>query len=104
MKELEHEIKTAVFKEYERAAVKFGKANNSNHESFAVILEELEEADFSRFKFKGVFEKFWEATKTNKKSWNDVLDMQAYAIQTACEWVQVAAMCHKAMQSKEKAT
>jgi len=103
MKELVHAIKTAVFQEYDRAAEKFGEANNSDHESYAVILEELEEADEQRFAFKSYMEEFWKCVKGNdrKKARSYLLEMQRTASNAASEWVQVAAMCHKATQKEQ---
>jgi len=101
VKELIKDVEIMVVHEYFRAAAMFGKANNSNHESFAVILEELEEADDKRFEFKGEFERFWSDVKKNTKNVSALGNMQKLAVQTACEWVQVAAMCHKAMQNRE---
>lgn len=102
MKQLLEQIKSAVMDEYKRAGEKFGAFNNSPHESYAVILEEYEEARSSSVDFGVSLVKYWEDVKCNNVQANSrLLGMKQYAEQAAAEWVQVAAMCHKATVSKE---
>lgn len=42
MQELINQVKSIVSDEYGRASQKFGPTNNSDHESYAVIKEEME--------------------------------------------------------------
>lgn len=102
MKELLTEVQATVFMEYGRAAKKFGKANNSPHESYAVILEEYEEAIFESECFKNRFQSFWTRIKENDvEATQKVLPLlQEFAERAAAEWIQVAAMCYKAMQTE----
>ena len=65
MKELLNEVQAAVFMEYERAAKKFGPANNSPHESYAVILEEFEEAQSEANSFEWCMRSFWNGVRAN---------------------------------------
>lgn len=98
MKELVAEVQASVFMEYERAAEKFGKANNSQHESYAVILEEYEEALTEQIRFKQYIESYWERIKRNMDTESMLVEMRELGEHAAAEWVQVAAMCYKAMQ------
>lgn len=100
MKELLNEVQASVFKEYERAAEKFGPSNNSPHESYAVILEEYEEAKEQSEMFRLFFEKHWQDVKANKAGKLKLRLMQEFAEAAAAEWIQVAAMCHKAQMKR----
>ncbi|MDP4236096.1 MAG: hypothetical protein Q8919_06590 [Bacteroidota bacterium] len=92
MKELLLAVQASVFMEFERAAKKFGKANNSLHESYAVILEEVEEAEFEAGVFKDQLEYFWKEVKGNNpgallrlKTKRDFAE-QAAANDLSCRW------------------
>ena len=106
MDKLEFSVRLAVTAEYERAAEKFGKKHNSAHEAFAVILEEYEEAIEDTQRFRNVLHTFWGVIKgdiQNLEYKQQILDeMYTMARMAACEWVQVAAMCHKALQGYER--
>ena len=103
MRELLSEVQASVFLEYERATKKFGNVNNGNHESFAVILEETEEAFEQAEIFKSMLEDFWSEIKSNKpNAGSRLFVMRDVAEQTAAEWIQVAAMCYKAEKTAEK--
>jgi len=99
-----NEVKQAVINEYSRAFVRFGPINNSPHESYAVILEEFEEAQENAVSFQSQLESYWITIKGNKEDEAKVrlTAMKKLAEQAAAEWVQVAAMCHKAMITHEK--
>lgn len=88
-----------VEEEYGRAGAKFGLKNNSDHESYAVMKEEFEEAEDEVCRLEGMLNTFWTCVKDN-----DTPDQKLYfckrikniAILAACECIQVAAMAHKA--------
>lgn len=103
MKKLLSEVQTSVFMEYQRAAAKFGPCNNSAHESYAVILEEFEEATSEADRFEYEFDGYWDAVKWNnpENQAEALKNMREFAIHTAAEWIQVAAMCYKAQQIPE---
>ena len=103
MKALLTEVKASVLMEYQRAAEKFGPANNSPHESYAVILEEYEEALAEKGVFEWNLRSFWSAVMANTASNCQLQQMQSIAEKAAAEWVQVAAMCYKAQKKKEEA-
>lgn len=101
MKELLEQVQKLTTAEYRRAAQKFGRANNSPHESYAVILEEYEEAIEEGKLFGWHMRCYWDAIKTNKKTKARLKHLQSIAEKAAAEWVQVAAMCYKAQQNKQ---
>lgn len=104
MKDLLCEVQASEFMEYQRAATKFGKANNSPHESAAVIREEKEEAREQCNSFDALYERYWEAVKANAISSQGMLlaNMREVAERAAAEWIQTAAMCYKATIPKEE--
>lgn len=99
MTKLIKEVKKCVVSEYHRAGVKFGFTNHSDHESYAVILEEFEEAKFEAESFERVLNDFWYAVKRNVSP-SDKLSvcrkLEVTALLCACEMIQVAAMAKKA--------
>lgn len=88
-----------VEEEYGRAGAKFGLKNNSDHESYAVMKEEFEEAEDEIDRLEDMLDTFWACVKGN-----DNPDQKLYfckrikniAVLAACECIQVAAMAHKA--------
>ena len=105
MDELLIQVQAAVLGEYSRAAEKFGKANNSPHESFAIIFEELQEAQEQAEAFGKLFDKYWQAVRKNLPVQEQdmiLLHLRAMAENAVAEWVQVAAMCYKATKAKEE--
>lgn len=104
MDQLIREVTGLVGEEYQRAAAKFGPKNNSPHESYAVLLEEIEEAQEQVSVIQSRMDAFWLTVK------GDAPDaMGAYlnsikraAILGACELIQVAAMADKALAGYEQ--
>lgn len=103
MKDLLIEVQGTEYREYQRAAEKFGKANNSPHESYAVILEERDEAVLEMKRFDYLMSKYWEAVKSNDAGEQDKLlgELKDAAECAAAEWIQAAAMCFKATVKKD---
>lgn len=98
MKELKEAVKGLVREEYERAAESFGEKFNSPHEAYAVILEEMEEAN-AEFEFMGAdMNWLWRFIKKDERhnAKKFLKNIELYAINTACECIQVAAMAYKA--------
>lgn len=108
MKQLKINIENEVAAEYKRAVEKFGECNNSQHESYAVLLEEYDEAVEEFEAVKQCMMQLWTSTKNNKddisiKLQKNILkNMKNIAINTACEFVQVAAMAEKALITLER--
>lgn len=104
MVELYQSIKKAVEEEYKRAAEKFGETHHSQHEAYAVMLEEYEETvevlhdveDFLKLEF-------WSNVRSDKVLDNRHVARKIYssAILAACEAVQVAAMAYKTLRGYE---
>lgn len=106
MTELIKTVTTVVGEEYVRAAAKFGPTNNSDHESYGIILEELEEASDEMNRCFSALERVWHIVKHRHgidseklKSLNLVYQN---AILGACELIQVAAMAYKAQKTIEE--
>lgn len=85
--------------EYNAAVAKFG-LNHSRHESFAVLKEEIEEAEEEMEAIKEIAHSLWENTKSNAGKVNcadQFGTIQHRAIKLATEAIQVAAMARKGM-------
>lgn len=99
MDKLISEVKELVEKEYGRASAKFGPTNNSDHESYAILLEEREEAQAECEAVDELLKHFWSQVKRNASD-DDKLKvcnkLETYAMLAACELIQVAAMAKKA--------
>lgn len=97
-------IRDLVGDEYVMAARDNGEIHNTCHESYGVLLEEYEETQTEDRIFASQLSSYWELIKHNV-SFNDKLvklqAMKDTAINAACEWIQVAAMCEKAMRTSE---
>ena len=105
MTELIKTVTTVVGEEYGRAVAKFGPTNNSDHESYGILLEELEEASEELRLCSSALERVWQLIKKNMidseklKSLNLVYQN---ALLGACELIQVAAMAYKAQKTIEE--
>ena len=102
MSELKIAVQTAMDREYLRASEKWGSANNSDHESYAVIKEEQEGAEAERYEFINAFDKFWANCKIGGSEVDDAKIQQLSAacnsaMREACELIQTGAMCMKAI-------
>ena len=78
---------------------------HSAHEGWAVILEEVNELSAETALVEKTANELWEHIKSNKPS--GVIEYDAdwvgrYAINAACEAIQVAAMCKKFLEMEGK--
>lgn len=100
MEKLVDEVKECIEREYGRAGAKYGLTHNSEHESYAILLEEMEEAEDELKLCKSALEKYWNQVKTDLKVDKFKLDslnvVYSRALLGACELIQVAAMAKKA--------
>ena len=99
MEKLISEVIDCVDKEYGRASAKFGPTNNSDHESYAIMLEEFQEAEDEMCNLDNVIHSFWDCVKHNSDDRVKLSlcnTMERTAILAACEMIQVAAMAKKA--------
>lgn len=101
MVKLYEAVKTLAEVEYARASVKFGATNNSSHESFAVLKEELDEAREENINVQILVDRYWSAVKENdmKKQADNLKDVYVHSLLAACEFIQTAAMAHKALKT-----
>lgn len=99
MDKLITEVVECVEREYGRAGAKFGLTNHSDHESYAVLLEEFQEASVEMKTVERQLDLFWGHTKCNNRDVDKfrlLTQMERNAIFGACELIQVAAMAKKA--------
>ena len=98
---IKHEIEALADKELEAALNKFS-LNNSNHESFAVLREEIDEAHAELESMEYLSARIWQLTKENAspEALREVYT-NAYntAINLAVEAAQCAAMARKGILS-----
>ncbi len=102
MQALLKDIHTAVINERQRADMASGRVNASEHESYALILEEFEEASEEESAFYNLLAEYFTQIRrdTIKTNINRKLsEMQEHAERAAAEYVQVAAMCSKAQRT-----
>lgn len=102
MEKLIEEVKECVECEYDRAGAKFGFVNHSDHESYAIILEEFQEAETEVALVNTHLSQFWDAVKLNDDDqskfdkFERLMKIERNAVLGACELIQVAAMAKKA--------
>lgn len=100
MDKLIEEVQRVIQNEYERASVEHGPTHHSDHEAYAVTLEELDEAEEEIQSCWTALRRFWEYVKDDNNylpfRLNSMKLVQEKALLGACELIQVAAMAHKA--------
>lgn len=99
MGKLIDEVQELVEREYGRAGAKFGLTNHSDHESYAILLEEFQEAQNELHSVDKYMKEFWEQVKGDYAPYDKFVtcvDMEKRALLCACEMIQVAAMAKKA--------
>lgn len=104
MSDLLQGIESLTQEEYDRAASKFGIVNHSNHESYAVLLEEIEEAKAEMDCVDIAMKQFWIDVKNNAvgdATKRNVEMLMTAAMRLAAESVQIAAMAVKAIRTIE---
>lgn len=105
MEELIKSVVCAECEEYGRASVKFGPVNNSDHESYAVLREEADEAVDVLEEVDNLTEAFFEMVKKNEEDEMklDILNVIKHrAEEAAAESIQVAAMARKAIETIQR--
>ena len=109
MEKLIKSVQAIKEEEHGRATEKFGATNNSDHESLAVLFEEMQEAFDEVKNTDGAIQQFWQMVKSKEAGDQDkqsvLTAVENSAIFAACEITQVAAMAYKARQTiQEKLT
>lgn len=74
---------------------------SSDHEAYAVILEELEESEENVKEMKYWLDTIWQCIRKNGDIKQFVEILKRSALETAAEAIQIAAMCDKAMMTKD---
>lgn len=107
MEELIKQVINLECEEYGRASVKFGAVNNSDHESYAVLREEADEAVDAMEDVDNLTDVFFEMVKNNEedKVKLDILNgIKHRAEEAAAESIQAAAMARKAIETIQRRT
>ena len=105
MEELIKSVVCAECEEYGRASAKFGAVNNSDHESYAVLREEADEAVDAMEDVDNLMDIFFEIVKNNEEDEVklDVLnEIKHRAEEAAAESIQAAAMARKAIETIQR--
>lgn len=105
MEELIKNVVCAECEEYGRASVKFGAVNNSDHESYAVLREEADEAVNAMEDVDTLTDVFFGMVKNNEedKVKLDILNVIKHrAEEAAAESIQAAAMARKAIETIQR--
>ena len=104
MEELMRAVSALVDKEYEWAAKSHGGVAASPHEGYALIKEEVEEADQEMERLKKKLGFLWLNVKNDAEDMvqRNFEDMKSMAIAGACELIQVAAIADKGVEGIRK--
>ena len=92
MNAIENDVSTLVDKELSAANERFPQFH-SQHEGWAVILEEVQECEYEFDDMKFQLKRLWDYVKHNEQA--DAMRVYDRAVKLACEAIQVAAMCKK---------
>ena len=107
MEELIKSVVCAECEEYGRASVRFGAVNNSDHESYAILREEVDEAIDALAKVDDLTDGFFELVKQNEEDKTKIglLNVIKHrAEEVAAESIQAAAMARKAIETIQRRT
>lgn len=99
---LTEEVPNLVYAEQVNASQKYGKTNHSDHESYAIILEEYEECQEEMNDIKDSMVDFWKAVRNDDKEpeklWA-LKDMSKSCYNLIYEAIQLAGVVDKAINS-----
>ena len=97
-------VEALVQEELARASEQFGGRHHSPHEAYAVMLEELQEAQEESGDAHQMIDLYFYHVKGNsepKYMQSTLRDLLNHSINAACEFIQLAAMCEKALRGYE---
>ena len=97
MNAVENDIRALVDKELSAANERFPQFH-SRHEGYAVILEEMEELKEEVEKADSYLAFAWGEIRIDDDCEDFISVVERYAINAACEAIQVAAMCKKFLE------
>ena len=91
-------VEELVAQEHKAIVTKHGDGYNSAHEAYAVLLEEVQEAEEALAYVKCQLDNLWDYIRRDddKLIGTNVLRTEHYAKELAAEAVQVAAVCRRA--------
>lgn len=101
MMSLEAELERLAIAELEQANKKF-PLFASDHEGYAVILEEFQESEeeVNRARFR--LNRLWESVRADEAQTEYIRHIRKSMLKAAAEAIQTAAMCEKFIQSQEE--
>jgi len=73
---------------------------SSNHEAYAVLVEEIEEAEYETERIKYYLNNLWMSVKNNSKEYELLKTLKLTAMKAAAENIQIAAMAQKFIDSE----
>ena len=90
-------VKSAVTSEFQHAVKNYGLTYNSNHESYAVLKEEIDEARDELIQIQNRIYDCWQLVKINRDELykDEVRRIKEHAESLALEACQIAAVCSK---------
>ena len=92
-------IEQAVCHELRNIVKKHGPTYSSEHEGYAVLLEEVEEACEAANYMQDALKRLWTSIRQNEFSNFELAQVHNYAMGLAEEVVQVAAVCERFMET-----
>ena len=95
-------IDQAVLHEFRNIVKKYGPTYHSEHEGYAVLLEEVEEACEAAQFMEDSLKRLWTSIRQNEFSNFELSQIYNYAKALAEEAVQVAAVCERFMETIKK--
>lgn len=104
IKRLRSDVCALVDEEYSRASKRWGAEAASGHEGYALIKEELEEAQFDMEALEQQLGHFWSEVKADepRAQQHYLCKIKNISIHAACELIQVAAMAEKTITWSKK--
>ena len=97
MNVVENDVRILVDKELAAANERFPQFH-SQHEGYAVILEEVDELGDEVDAIEGHMRDQWSNIRANEASLYAIKSIESRAVRAACEAIQVAAMCRKFLE------
>ena len=97
-------VEAAVGSETQNAVENWGLTYNSLHEGYAVLKEEVEEADYELQGIKNCLNTFWDDIKQNKNPSHNVQMIKDCAESLSLEACQIAAVCNKILNGLKNET
>ena len=101
MNAVENQVRELVKVELDAANERFPQFH-SQHEGYAVLLEEVDELGDEVDAIEGHMRDQWSNIRANEASLYAIKSIESRAVRAACEAIQVAAMCQKFLEMEAK--